>query len=144
MIGDAVGGVGVGGGGEIDGAAGGVLLFKILKEFTVVGQVSDVELDGGGEVALKCGFSLEQPGGQFQKGCRVVASNGERGVVQCVGLDEGAVEVDAEHWQSGSVDCGGRERQKCPFLRLTRILGTKCAVLRNSQHGSREMKGVGN
>ena len=51
----------------------------------------------------------------------MVAGDGERRVVQGVGLDEGAVEVDAEHWQGGSVDCGGRERQKCPFLRLIKI-----------------------
>ncbi len=51
----------------------------------------------------------------------MVAGDGERGVVQGVGLDEGAVEVDEEHWQGGDVDCGGRERQKCPSLRLTRI-----------------------
>jgi hypothetical protein len=70
----------------------------------------------------------------------VVASNGERGVVQGVGLDEGSVEVDAEHWQSGSVDCEGREMQNCPSLRLTRILGTKCTVLRSSQHGSHQIK----
>ena len=50
-----------------------------------------------------------------------MAGNGERGVVQGVGLDEGAVEVDAEHWQSGSVDCGGREMQKCPSVRLIKI-----------------------
>src|ERR1700761_4521208 len=103
--------------------------------------MSDVELDGGGEVTLECGFSLEQPGGQFQKGCRVVAGDGECGVVQGVGLDEGAVEVDAEHWQGGSVDCGGRERQKYPSLRLTKILGTKCTKLRSFQHGYHKVQG---
>ena len=46
MVGDAVGGVGVGGGGEVDGAARGALLLKILKEFAVVGQMGDVELNG--------------------------------------------------------------------------------------------------
>jgi len=131
VVGDAVGGVGVGGGGEVDGTAGGVLLLKILKEFAVVGEMSDVELDGGGEVAFEGGLSLEEPRGEFHKGCRVVAGDGERGVVQGVGLDEGAVEVDAEHWQNCSVDCGGRERQKCPSLRLTKILGTKCTMLRS-------------
>ena len=70
MVGDAVGGVGVGGGGEVDGAAGGVLLLKILKEFAVVGEVGDVELDGGGEVALEGGFALEEPAGKVQEGGR--------------------------------------------------------------------------
>ena len=58
--GDAVGGVGVGGGGEVDWAAGGALLFKILEEFAVVGEVGDVELNGVGEVALEGGFALER------------------------------------------------------------------------------------
>jgi hypothetical protein len=48
----------------------------------------------------------------------MVAGDGERGVVEGVGLDEGSVEVDAEHWQRGNVDCGGRDGQKCPSLRL--------------------------
>ena len=51
----------------------------------------------------------------------MVPGNGERRIVERIRLDEGPVEVDAEHRNSGSVDCGGRERQKCPFLRLTRI-----------------------
>ena len=58
VIGDAVGGVGVGGGGEIDGAAGGALLLKILKEFAVVGQMGDVELDGIGQMTFKGCFAL--------------------------------------------------------------------------------------
>ena len=63
--GDAVGGVGVGGGGEVDGAARGALLLKILKEFAVVGKMRDVELDGIGEVTLKSGFALEKPAGKL-------------------------------------------------------------------------------
>jgi hypothetical protein len=48
----------------------------------------------------------------------VVAGDSECGVMKGVRLDEGAVEVDAEHRQSGVVECGGRGRQKRPFLRL--------------------------
>jgi hypothetical protein len=48
-----------------------------------------------------------------------MAGYGECGVMKGVRLDEGAVEVNAEHRQRGDVECGGRERQKCPFLRLT-------------------------
>ena len=93
---------------------------------------------------LKGSFALEEPTGKLQKGSRMVTGDGKRGIMQGVRLDEGAVEVDAEHWQSGSVDCGGRERQKCPSLRLTKILGTKCTMLRSFQHGRHEMKGFGN
>ena len=108
VVGDAVGGVGVGGGGEVDGAAGGVLLLKILKEFAVIGEMGDVELDGGGEMAFEGGFALEEPAGEVQEGSRVVAGEGERRVMKGIGLDEGAVEVDAEHRQRGDVECGGR------------------------------------
>ncbi len=80
MVGDALGEGGVGGGGEIDGAAGGVLLLKILKEFAVVGEMGDVELDGGGEVAFEGGLSLEEPAGEFQQGGGVMAGEGERRV----------------------------------------------------------------
>jgi len=59
MICDATGGVGVGGGGEVDGAACGVLLLKILKELAVVGEVGYVELDGSGKMTFESGFALE-------------------------------------------------------------------------------------
>ncbi len=59
MIGDAVGGVGVGGCGEVDGTAGCALLFEVLEEFPVVGEMGDVELDGTGEVLLEGSLSLE-------------------------------------------------------------------------------------
>jgi hypothetical protein len=48
----------------------------------------------------------------------VVAGDSEGGVVESVGLDEGTVEVDTEHWQRGDVECGGRDGQNCPSLRL--------------------------
>ena len=84
MVGDAVGGVGVGGGGEVDGAAGGALLLKILEEFAVVGEMGDVELDGLGEVVLEGGFTLEEPAGEFEEGGGVVAGDGEGGIVESV------------------------------------------------------------
>ncbi len=126
MGGDAVGGGGVGGGGEVDGAAGGVLLLKILKEFAVVGEVGDVELNGIGEMALEGGFALEEPAGEAEERGGVMAGDGEGGVVEGVGFDEGSVEVDAEdrgeagRRRRGEAGCGGgRNRQKCPSLRLT-------------------------
>ena len=121
MGGNAVGGVGIGGGGEVDGAADGVLLLKILKEFAVVGEVGYVQLHDGGEVAFEGGFALEEPAGEIEEGSRVVAGNGKCRIMKGVRLDEGAVEVDAERWQRGYVKCGGRVRQKCPSLRLTEI-----------------------
>jgi hypothetical protein len=42
VVGDALGGGGVCGGGEVDGAAGGVLLLQILQKFAVIRQVSYV------------------------------------------------------------------------------------------------------
>ena len=58
-IGDSLGEDRISGRGEIDGAAGGVLLLQILKEFAVVGEVRDVEGDGGGEVPFEGGLALE-------------------------------------------------------------------------------------
>ncbi len=63
VIGDSLGEDGVGGGGEIDGTAGGVLLLKILKEFAVIGEVGDVEFYGSGKVLLEGGLALEKPAG---------------------------------------------------------------------------------
>jgi hypothetical protein len=125
MGGDAVGGIGVGGGGEVDGAASGALLLKILKEFAVIGEVGDVKLDGIGEVTFKGGFALEEPAGDAEKRRRTVPGDGEGGVVEGVRLDEGPVEVDAkngvdgERWLGSEDRGGGRNRQKCPSLRLT-------------------------
>ena len=94
---DAVSGAGVGGGGEVEGTAGGALLLKILKEFAVVGEVGDVELDGAGEVALEGGFALEEPAWEVQERGRPVAGEGEGGVVEGVRFDEGPIQIDAKH-----------------------------------------------
>jgi hypothetical protein len=51
--GDAVCGVGIGGGGEVEGAAGGSLLLEVLQEFAVIGEMDDVELDGVGRWRLR-------------------------------------------------------------------------------------------
>ena len=84
VSGDAIGRVGVCGGCEVDRAADGVLLLKILKEFVVVGEVGDVELDGGGKVTFEGGFALEEPGGKLEESQGVVAGYGQRGVMQGV------------------------------------------------------------
>ena len=118
VVGDAVGGVGVGGGGEVDRAAGGALLLKILKEFAIVGEVGDVELDGVGQVVFESGFALEEPAGKLQKGHGMMTGYGEGRVVKSVRLNESPIKVDAEDREGG---CAGRRRgdgQKRPFLRL--------------------------
>jgi hypothetical protein len=116
--GDAVGGGGICGGGEVKGATGGALLLKILKEFAVVGEMDDIELDGVGQVTFEGSFALNEPAGDVEERCRAVAGDGEGGIVQGVRLDEGPIQVDAEHRREGDVECRGREGQKCPFLRL--------------------------
>jgi len=118
MGGDAVGGVGVGGGGEVDGTAGGALLLKVLEELGIVGEVGDIELDRVGQMAFKGGFALEEPAGELQQRGWMMAGDGEGGVVEGVRLDEGSIQVDAEDWDGRDVDWRGRDVQKCPFLRL--------------------------
>src|SRR5260370_36380613 len=108
----------MGGGGEVEGAAGGALLFKILKEFAVVGEMGDVELDGVGQVTFEGSFTLDQPAGNIDERPRAVTGDGEGGIVKGVRLDERSVQVDAERRQGGDVECGGRDGQKCPSLRL--------------------------
>ena len=93
-------------------------MLKILKEFVVVGEVGDVELDSGGEVTFQGGFALKEPAGYFEELSRVVTGDGQGGVMKGVRLDEGAVEVDTEHRESGDFNFRGRRWQKCPFLRL--------------------------
>jgi hypothetical protein len=55
---DTVGGIGIGGGGEVEGAAGGALLLKVLQELAIVGEMGDIELDGIGQVTFESGFAL--------------------------------------------------------------------------------------
>jgi hypothetical protein len=78
MVGDALGEDGVGGGGEVDGAAGGVLLLKILKEFAVIGEVGDVQTYGSSDVPFEGGLALEEPAGEFEQFGWVLAGQGER------------------------------------------------------------------
>ena len=96
MVGDAVGEDGVGGGGEVNGPAGGFFLLEVLEELAVVGEVGDIELDGGGEVAFEGSFSLNEPAWEPQERCGFVTGERQGRVDEGVGLDEGSVEVDAE------------------------------------------------
>jgi hypothetical protein len=118
IVGDAVGGAGIGCCGKVDGAASGALLLKILKEFAVVGEMGDVELDGIGEMTLEGSFALKEPAGDAEKRCRVLPGYGEGGVIKGVRFDEGPVEVDAQdgvdadRWRGGEAWGGGLNRQK--------------------------------
>ena len=77
VVGDSLGENRIGGCGEIDGAASGVLLFKILKNLAVIGEMGNVEGDGGGEVALECGLALEKPTGEFEQAGGMMAGQGQ-------------------------------------------------------------------
>jgi len=88
-------------------------------------------------MAFKGGFALDEPAGDFEERRGAVAGYGEGGVAEGVGFDEGAIEIDAKHWVDGERwegvgGGGGRDRQKCPSLRLiydrSKITGTKPGV----------------
>jgi len=107
----------VGGGGEVDGTASCLLLLKILKKLAVVGEMGYIELDGVGEVLLESSFTLGEPAGKLEKRGGMMAGENEGGVDESVRLDEGSVEVDAEHGR----DCNGvgrsvRNGQTVAFL----------------------------
>jgi hypothetical protein len=107
MGGDAVGGVGVGGGGEIEGAAGCSLLLKVLEEFAVIGKMDDIELYRIGDVAFEGCLALKEPSWDVDERAGVVAGDGEGGIVEGVRFDEGSIQVDAECRQGRDVECGG-------------------------------------
>ena len=91
VVGDALGQDGIGGCGEVDWAAGGVLLLQILKEFAVIGEMGDVEGDGAGDVAFEGGFALQEPAGKLEEIGGVMASEGQCGINEGIGFDEGSV-----------------------------------------------------
>ena len=93
---DAVGEGSIGGGGEEDGAAVGVLVEEELEQGSVVGEVGDVEGDGLRDVLLEGGFAAGEPAGDVEEGAGALAGKREDGIDEGVGFDEGAVEVDAQ------------------------------------------------
>ena len=96
VVGDAVGEDGVGCGGEVDGAAGGVLLLKILQQFAVVGEVNDVQGDGCREVLLQGCFSLEEPPGELEQAGGMMTGQSQSGIDQGIGFYESSVQVYTE------------------------------------------------
>jgi hypothetical protein len=121
VVGDTLGEDGAGSGGEVEGAAGGVLLLKILEELAVVGEMGYVELDGVGDVLFEGGFALGEPAGKVEERGGMVAGEDKGGVDKGVRLDEGSVEVDAEHGHGGGVGRGNRNGQKCVLLFLRAV-----------------------
>ncbi len=113
--GDTVGEGAVGGGGEIEDAALRVLVEEELEQGFVVGQVVDVERDALGDALLEKGFALRDPAGDGKERTWMLASEHQDAVDQGVGLDEGAVEVDAERKCAdglGWVDGGSPRRRE--------------------------------
>ena len=108
MIGDAMGKSRIGGGSQVDGSPGGLLLLEILEEFAVVGKVGDIELDGIGDMALESSFSLSQPARDLENRGRMLAREGERGIDERVGFDQSAVKIDTERWKRDGA--GSRNR----------------------------------
>jgi hypothetical protein len=73
-----------------------VLRAEPLEQRAVVGEVLDVEGDGLAEMAFELGFALANPAGDVEERGGAVAGEGEDGVDEGVGFDEGAIEIDAE------------------------------------------------
>ena len=51
----------------------------------------------------------------------MVAGDGQRRIVKCIRLDEGSVEIDAEHGRGGGVGCDVRGGQTVSFLQFMRV-----------------------
>ena len=114
MGGDAVGEGAVGGGGEVKGAALRVLVEEELEQGFVVGQVVDIERDALSDALLEKCFALGDPAGDGEERTWMLAGEHKDAVDQGVGLDEGAVEVDAKRKCAdglGRVD-GGSPRHR--------------------------------
>lgn len=119
MRGDAVGRAGVGGGGEVDGATGGLLLLKVLQKFAVVREVGYVQLNSARDVLLQGRFALGEPSGETEESGGMMPGQGESGVGERVGFDERAVEVDAERRECRFEDRSRSGQQK--FLPMDKL-----------------------
>ena len=67
MIGNAVGESSVGAGGEIDLAAPRIFLLQKLKQFSVVGEMRDVESDMFGDKCFEGGFAAKNLPGRRRR-----------------------------------------------------------------------------
>ncbi len=101
--GNAVGQGAIRGSGKVDGAALLVRRAKPIEQGLVVGQMFDIEGDGLGDVALEGGLAFADPARDLEQACGVLTGKGEDRIDEGVGLDEGAVEVDAQRhaWAEG-------------------------------------------
>ena len=94
--GDGLGEGAIGAGGEDEGSALGVLEFELSEEVLAVGEGGGVEAGAGGEVVLEAGASFEEPEREEEDDPPLAFEGGEEGFGEEVGVDEGAVEIDAE------------------------------------------------
>jgi hypothetical protein len=114
VVGDPMSEGGVGCCGEVDGTTGGVLLFEVLQELSVVGQMGDIELHGARDVALQRSFTLTEPAGKLEEQGRIVTCKGELGIDERIRFDQSAVEIDAKRWKC--CGAGNREGQGIPSV----------------------------
>ena len=91
MRGDAFGEPHIRAGGEKDLAAVAVLLLKKSENSAVIGQVRYIQRDGLGDVSLECGFAVKQRAGEAEQPVGPIAQQGQQGVNERIGFDEGAV-----------------------------------------------------
>jgi hypothetical protein len=87
----------------------GLLLAEKGEKVRVVRQGFDVQIHEGGEFGLEAGLARRQPARPVERGQRLALELAEDRLQQQVGLEQGAVEVDAQgnsgahHWPSGVV-----------------------------------------
>ena len=96
MIGNAARELGVGAGGEIDFAAPRILLLKILKKFSVIGEMRHVKDDVFGNKCLEGRFAVKDHAGQAQQEQGMSSRQHEKRVDQSVRFDQSSIQVDAE------------------------------------------------
>ena len=94
--GDALGQQGVRASGEVDLPAGGMLLPEVFEKLLIVGQMCNVKRGDLRDLALEGGLAGGDPAGEFEDGAGTLTGENDDGIDQRIGLDQGAVEVDAE------------------------------------------------
>src|ERR1700678_3834618 len=96
MVSDAAGKMDVGAGGKINITATGALLLEILQELAVIGHMRDVERDRAGDKCFEGGFAAEQRSRQAEESNRMGAGQNEKRIDKGIGLDQRAIQVDAQ------------------------------------------------
>src|SRR5580698_8412321 len=97
MRSDAIGQRDVGSGGEIDWASQAALLGEKMEDGVVIRQMGGVERRAGGNFGLDLGFAAgDQPSRNAGQAGRMGADENAHGVMEGVGFNQRAVEVDAK------------------------------------------------